>query len=178
MPIPPKPLTPERRSVLSKSDYERPQVAARAKRSEVQTFARMVLRDPVYRAKLIEAARNRTLPPAVEVMLYAYAYGKPVERVEIGRPDDFSDLEALSVEQLRERALRIVENLAKPPEEIEELYPTSPLRLIESMAAAEKKTDGATHEPDLASDALLPDEGILRGPYNGGAPRGGQSDGE
>ena len=30
--------------------------------------------------------------PSVEQMLHAYAYGKPVERVELGHPGDFSFL--------------------------------------------------------------------------------------
>ncbi len=41
-----------------------------------------IVDDPVYRKKLLAAARARTLPPAVETMLWHYAKGKPKEAVQ------------------------------------------------------------------------------------------------
>jgi hypothetical protein len=45
------------------------------------------------------------LPPAVECKLWDYAYGKPVERMEV--KDTTSTLSTLTPEQLEERALRL-----------------------------------------------------------------------
>lgn len=40
-------------------------------------FARRILEDPVYRKTLLTRAKAGILPPAVEAMLWAYAYSKP-----------------------------------------------------------------------------------------------------
>ena len=156
---------------MTQFDFERQHFATRAKRNEAQTFARSILRDPEYRKNLLDAARKRTLAPVVEAMLYAYAYGKPPHRVEIGHPGDFVDFESLSNEELADRAKLLVAVLTGD----EDAYATlasqeeaAPKQLTdaERLAAAERITDGATHEPDLESE-----EGIQRAPYNGGAPR-------
>ena len=49
---------------------------------EAKAACAAIVDDPVYRTKLMAAARARTVAPAVEVMLWHYAYGKPKERVE------------------------------------------------------------------------------------------------
>jgi len=163
---------------VTQFDFERQHFATRAKRNEAQAFARSILRDPEYRQNLLEAARKRTLAPVVEAMLYAYAYGKPPHRVEIGHPGDFVDFESLSKEELADRAKLLVAVLTGDEEAYAQLAAreaAAPKRLTdaERLAAAERITDGATFEPAPESE-----EGILRGPYNGGkprAPRGGRS---
>ena len=50
---------------------------------EVKSFAIKVLEDPRYVASLWRRIKKDTLPPAVEVLLYYYAYGKPKERLEV-----------------------------------------------------------------------------------------------
>ena len=142
-------------------DWTRPHAAARAKRNEIQTFARMLLRDPEYRANLAKALRNRTIAPSVEQMLYAYAYGKPVERVELGRVGDFQFLEDLSDEQLAERARMLADALSGNQEAMAKLAERNPeyredleqLKKIDDdrLKRAEEITDAATFEvnPDL-----------------------------
>ncbi len=49
---------------------------------EAKAACAAIVDDPVYRTELMAAARARTLPPAVETMLWHYAKGKPKEQVE------------------------------------------------------------------------------------------------
>jgi hypothetical protein len=50
---------------------------------EARLAAGAIVDDPAYRARLLARALNGTLPPAIEVMLWAYAKGKPVEEVSV-----------------------------------------------------------------------------------------------
>ena len=51
---------------------------------EVKELARSLVEDPVYRKKLQASLRKRKgVAPAVETMLWHYAYGKPKEQIEI-----------------------------------------------------------------------------------------------
>jgi hypothetical protein len=54
----------------------------------VQQFCREVLESKEYRESLYRRVVTDSLPPALEVMLYAYAYGKPKERVELNVTND------------------------------------------------------------------------------------------
>ena len=49
---------------------------------EAKAACAAIVDDPVYRRKLMAAARARKLPPAVETMLWHYAKGKPKEQFE------------------------------------------------------------------------------------------------
>jgi hypothetical protein len=60
--------------------------------TEVRAAAAALVDDPQYRQKLLHDMRKRRVSPPVEVMLWAYACGKPVERLEIGRAGDFSKM--------------------------------------------------------------------------------------
>jgi hypothetical protein len=81
---------------------------------EIAEYARRIVEDEKVRAMVLLQAQNGSLPPAVLVLFYHYAFGKPVERVEHGGPDGgaiaFEDLTALSA---LERARRIAELEAK-----------------------------------------------------------------
>lgn len=50
--------------------------------SEARKFARSIIEDPEYKRILIARANAGHLAPQVEVMLYHYAYGKPIEVIE------------------------------------------------------------------------------------------------
>ncbi len=52
---------------------------------EVAAWARGLLADPVYRRNLRQRLRDGTAGQ-IEVVLHHYAYGKPVERVELTSP--------------------------------------------------------------------------------------------
>jgi hypothetical protein len=49
---------------------------------EIQALARSILEQPAYLAMLTQRACAGTLPPAVETMLFYYAYGKPKDSIE------------------------------------------------------------------------------------------------
>jgi hypothetical protein len=70
-------------------------------------FARAILATPEYRESLMYRIRLHELPPAVEVLLYHYAYGKPTDIVEVR--ENTNKLEQLSVDQLEERGMLLLE---------------------------------------------------------------------
>lgn len=51
--------------------------------AEVRDLARKLVEDPIYLLNLQVALRNREAAPAVEVMIWAYAFGKPREEINI-----------------------------------------------------------------------------------------------
>lgn len=53
----------------------------------VAAFTRSILEDPVYQETLRQRAYKGKLSPPVEQMLWAYAYGKPVEPKQADRDD-------------------------------------------------------------------------------------------
>lgn len=75
--------------------------------AEAQTLARELLNDPLYKERLKLRLMSGGLPPALETMLYHYAFGKPIEVVAI---EDNRDLEKMTDEELleTERSLRVL----------------------------------------------------------------------
>lgn len=82
--------------------------AARARVEAASTFALLVVEDADYRSSLLDRAKRGVLPPQVETALFYYAYGKPVERMEVEDKTPV-DVRQLSEEQLEARALRLAE---------------------------------------------------------------------
>lgn len=50
---------------------------------EVKEMARALVEDKAYRARLKRRLMSGKIPPALETMLWYYAYGKPKEYVEL-----------------------------------------------------------------------------------------------
>ena len=72
-----------------------------------KTFAKAILATSEYRASLFRRIALDELSPAVECLIYHYAYGKPVEHVAVTDvPLTFDDL---SFDELEERACRTLE---------------------------------------------------------------------
>lgn len=71
----------------------------RSRRHTVKQFAMNVLHSREYRESILRRIEDDSLPAQVETLLYAYAYGKPVERVEFNDITK-SNLEAKSDEEL------------------------------------------------------------------------------
>jgi hypothetical protein len=75
---------------------------------EVRDLARSLVEDATYRKKLQADLRKRgNVKPAVECMLWYYAYGKPKQTVEVELPDvaaAFRDMPPDRVADLAERA--------------------------------------------------------------------------
>jgi hypothetical protein len=118
------------------------------RRSEARLFALQLIRDPEYRKNLLKALRARTLAPAVECMLYAYAYDKPPQRLEIGQPGDFEELEVLPEMFLLERARLLVAVMEGQPGALEALAQHKALGQREAERDAQPLTDGVLHEPE------------------------------
>jgi hypothetical protein len=51
--------------------------------AEARSIARALLSDPIYRTNLITRLRDGRAAPLVENTLWAYAYGRPPEQVQI-----------------------------------------------------------------------------------------------
>lgn len=66
-------------------------------------YARELLNSPQYRQSVLDRLTLGELPPALEILLHYYAYGKPTEHVEVR--DTTTRLEDLTPEQLDERAM-------------------------------------------------------------------------
>lgn len=65
---------------------------------EVREIARAIIDDPEYRRRLVKRVQDGKVAPAVEALLWHYAYGKPKDTVEVsgsgGGPVTFSWLPA------------------------------------------------------------------------------------
>src|SRR5688572_19008136 len=70
----------------------------------LKAFFLSVINDPIYKTNFLKAARERKLAPAVETMMYAYAIGKPVEKIDLSTNQNVADLEGMTEEQLAEEA--------------------------------------------------------------------------
>lgn len=85
--------------------------ATPAVKREAQVFARGILESDEYRAKLRTRALAGDLPPAVETMLWHYAYGKPAETLNVNTGAE--DYSALTTTEL----IQTIESLQKELEE-------------------------------------------------------------
>lgn len=66
-------------------------------------FARLVLGSAEYRVSLMQRLKLGALPPAVEALLYHYAFGKPVERVEVKDKSKRPAFDEMTEQQIQER---------------------------------------------------------------------------
>lgn len=84
----------------------RPAASAPSGKMTRKQFCKELLATKEYRESLLQRIVLGTLPPAVEVLLYHYADGKPVDKIEV--KDTTEPLEEMTVEQLEERAMRLM----------------------------------------------------------------------
>jgi hypothetical protein len=78
---------------------------------EVRAAARTIVDNPNYRAALALRVKSGTAPH-METLLWHYAYGKPVEKIEV--KDTTDEFENITAEQLRERAKLIAQRIVEP----------------------------------------------------------------
>lgn len=79
--------------------------------AQLRARMRRLLEDPTYLSNLQKALRDRTCPSQIEALCYHYAYGKPVEQVNVNLTSGQEDLSQLSTEELAKRAQAITEAL-------------------------------------------------------------------
>lgn len=113
-----------------------------SQRNEARTLALSIVRDPEYQQNLLLHARARLLHPQMETTLWAYAYGKPPDRIEIGRIGDTAHLEDLSKEELAQRCVQLIDFLKTGLDGSFEPVP------------AQAQTDSALLEAELAQQKL------------------------
>jgi hypothetical protein len=107
-------------------------------------FAREIVESPEYRASLKSRAKSGTLPPQVETMLWAYAYGKPTEKVEITTPQH-QDMSEMSTEELAERAALIASVLKDTADARAAMTAVEESGLAEASAYSEAPSTETTH---------------------------------
>ena len=80
----------------------------------VRKACQELIDDPIYLKRLFQDLRARKLRPAVELMLWSYAYGKPKEMVQhSGTVSLAEELNSLTPEELHTRALAVAAMLTK-----------------------------------------------------------------
>lgn len=79
-------------------------------RHEAQKLARNIVESQDYRDSLTRRIKSDTLPPAVECMLWHYAYGKPIEQVNLN-VTQHEDLSALGLDELFLRARELAQQI-------------------------------------------------------------------
>jgi len=77
---------------------------------EARAVCAAILDDPTYRTNLTARARAGTLAPAVEAMLWHYAFGKPKDSLDV-TVGPAGDLSELSTEDLLQRVDGLRERL-------------------------------------------------------------------
>lgn len=90
---------------LGVPDPARPEapVASFPAKITAKEFSRNVIASPEYRQSVLNRITLGELPPAVECLMWHYAYGKPVDHLEV--KDTTNPLAALSLEELEQQAL-------------------------------------------------------------------------
>ena len=79
---------------------------------EIRNAARAIVEDPTYR-RMLTARLQLGEAPHMETLLWHYAYGKPVERVEVKEVHE--DFSGATAEELRTRALEIAKRVTSLP---------------------------------------------------------------
>lgn len=73
----------------------------------VKDFCRGVLRSQEYRESVMRRILFDELPPQIEVLFFAYAEGKPIDRIEV--KDTTDDIDEMNAEQCEQEAMRLLE---------------------------------------------------------------------
>lgn len=86
---------------------EAPVVDIHPEKLTAKEFSRRILHSKEYRDSIIRRIYADELPPAIECRLYDYAFGRPVEKVEVA--DTTQKFTEYTIEQLEERALNLAQ---------------------------------------------------------------------
>lgn len=85
-------------------------------RHEIQAWARRLLTSETYRAQVEADLLAKTLPLAHVIMLHHYAFGKPIEQVNLTVQQAQEDLSQLSIKELIQRQAEIAKELQEAEE--------------------------------------------------------------
>lgn len=89
---------------FKKGQGGRPKGARNKATVEVETACRALVDDPKYREYFAHRLGVGQLPPALEAMVWHYAYGKPTERMEVTGADGKDFMPAKVIIELHRNA--------------------------------------------------------------------------
>ena len=101
---------------MMRSRKGRPPGSVNAIHKRVRAIAQQILGSQEYVASLNARIKDGTLPPAMETLLWHYAYGKPRDQIQLTVMDE--RLEAAPVEDLEERARLVIDRISRAREKI------------------------------------------------------------
>lgn len=64
--------------------------------TEVRELCQRLVTDPAYLETLVTDFKKRELPPQIETLIWHYAFGRPVTRLEVGAARTLEDIIASS----------------------------------------------------------------------------------
>ena len=82
---------------------------------EAAKVARQFVESAEYQAELLARSLAGDLPPQIEVMLWHYAFGKPVEQIEVN--NTYSELKDKSLDEIADEAQQLATRLAAATEQ-------------------------------------------------------------
>lgn len=85
-------------------------------RHVAQDFCRKLVEDKKYQEQLRISLVARTCAPAIEMMVWAYAYGRPTEHIDLNKNTNEGDLSAMSLLELQKLAGKVQEELSEAVE--------------------------------------------------------------
>lgn len=99
----------------------RPRGSVNKYKTEATELARKIVTSPEYFEKLCLRAKEGILPSAVEVMLWYYSFGKPLDRLELEFKEKAPDYSTYSKTELAKEAAQLAQMamiLAQESEEV------------------------------------------------------------
>ena len=87
----------------------RPKGSPNKYKSEASELSRKIITSPEYVQNLTARAIAGTLPPAVEVMLWYFSYGKPLDKLEIDVKEKAPDYSNYSKNDLAKEAAQLAQ---------------------------------------------------------------------
>jgi hypothetical protein len=83
--------------------------------SEAKNFAQGIITSPEYRESIKRRVKEGKLAAPIEQLLWYYAYGKPVDKIDLTM-DDGRELEGMTTEELAEEARMLAAALRETSE--------------------------------------------------------------
>ena len=95
--------------INSKGDLKHPFASANVRKAQASALqiASFVIQDPLYRKNLIVRARAGTLPPNIEMMLWHYILGKPIEQINITTDSPQRDMSEMTDDELKDELFQL-----------------------------------------------------------------------
>ena len=122
---------------------------ANRKHSAGRIFCQKILESPEYLESVMRRMLSDSLPPAVEIELQHYAWGKPIERIAVAETESLASLQDLSDDALAEHAADVARQALESAKQEKERLRLEALALLEQSpgAIAEREAAAAGVKP-------------------------------